>query len=492
MIAFALALIHFIANANYGYFRDELNYIACGDHLSWGFVDHPPLVPALVKLTRVLFGDSLRTLRLVPATASGATVVLAALLTQEIGGSSFAMIIAALAALISPQYLSNGSIFTTNSLEPVFWTFCAWCAVRAIRREAPVYWLACGAALGLGFENKYSIAVFGLALGFGLLATAERRRLLSPWLWAGVGLALLIALPNLVWNQRHGWPFLELMANIRASGRDVVLGPFQFVVQQILLMHPFAFPIWLLGLASLFVVRAWRQFRFLGWAWLATFAFFLLSHGKNYYLTPAYILLFAPGSVVIAQKIRAPWVRASIVILLLAGGALLAPLTLPVLPPQQLAAYLDALPLTPPRTEVSHTARFPQHYADQFGWVELASLVGNTWQGLPAADKEDCPFFGQNYGQAGAVDFFGRKYGMPAALSGHQTYFLWGPQGHTGSCLLVADDRREVLEGLFEDVTLVGATNSPYALESRIPLFLCRRLRSGSLSDLWPRLKKWR
>ncbi len=235
-----------------------------------------------------------------------------------------------------------------------------------------------------------------------------------------------------------------------------------------------------------------QSYRFLGWAFLATSSFFIVTHGKNYYLTPAYVVLLAAGAVFIAEKVTSRSIRGIFLATLAAGGLALLPITVPLLAPDRLLAYLDSLPFDVPRTEVGHTAALPQHYADQFGWSELADLAGRAWQHLPENDRRDCPFYGQNYGQAGAIDYFARsRYGMAPALSGHQTYFLWGPQNHSGQCLLVADDEPEVLGRLFEEVTYLGATNVPYAQEGSIPLYLCRRLRKGTLDQLWPKLKKW-
>jgi len=487
--AFAL---HWWANNGYGYFRDELNYIACGEHLAWGFVDHPPMIPALAKLCRLLFGDSLRTIRLVPALASSGLIVLGAALARELGGKAYALLLASVAMLIAPIYLSNGSLLTTNCLEPIFWMTCAFCAIRAIRLNDPRYWLGFGVSLGLGLEEKYSIGIFAVAVATGLLLTSQRRALKSPWIWAGAAAALLLFLPNVLWNVEHHWPFLELMRNIRASGRDVVLSPPQFLAQQVLLLHPLNAPIWMAGLGALLFGRRFAAYRLLGWSYLFTFAFFLATHGKNYYLAPVYPMLLAAGAVVIGDYLTGRWSRAAVVTLMVAAGAQSMPIAVPVLSPQRTLSYLKAMRAEVPRTEVSHTSALPQHYADQFGWMELAELAGKTWQQLPAEDKRDCPFFGQNYGQAGAIDFFGPRYGMPAALSGHQSYFLWGPRGHSGRCVLVADDRREVLERLWSDVQYVGTTDSPYALEGHIPLFLCRRPKFGSLAELWPGLKKWR
>jgi Dolichyl-phosphate-mannose-protein mannosyltransferase len=495
-IALVKLVLHCVFNNRYGYFRDEFDYLACGDHLGWGYVDQPPLLPFLVRISRILLGDSLRSIRFLPALATSALVVLAALIAREFGGRRFALLLTALTVLIAPIYLSGGSLLTTNCLEPLLWMGCAYFAILVINRNDPRYWLWFGVIAGLGLEEKYSIAVLGLGIVAGLLMTAQRRSLASKWFWLGGCAAFLIFLPNLVWNVEYHWPFLELLHNIRASGRDVELSPLQYFTQQILLVHPFTAPIWITGVISLLFSARLRPYRFLGWCYLITFTMFVLLKGKNYYLAPIYPMLLAAGSVTIERGIegsRQAWLKPVIVVLLLAGGAWFAPLVVPVLPIDRFVSYMDSLPFKVPRTEHSHEGvSLPQHYADQFGWEELVAKTAQAWSQIPEAERSDCGIFAQNYGQAGAIDFFGRRYGLPPALSGHQTYYLWGPRGYSGQCLIVVDDRKEVLEKLFAHVEYVGKSDNPYALERNIPVFICKGAKFGSLNDLWPKLKKWR
>ncbi len=494
-IAVAKFFFHFYFNNRYGYFRDEFDYMSCGDHLAWGYVDQPPLVPLLTRITREVFGDSLRRIRLLPAITAAATVVLTGMITREFGGRRFALVLAAVAVVVAPVYLSDGSLLTTNCLEPVLWMGCAYCAILAIQRDEPRYWLWFGLIAGLGLQEKYSITVFGFALVIGLLLTPERRFLANKWIWIGGAVALLIFLPNLLWNMKHHWPFIELMRNIKASGRDVALSPFEYFAQQVLLMHPLTAPLWIAGLGALLFGARLRRYRALGISYLAAFTVFVVLKGKNYYLAPIYPMLLAGGAVVFEEAIeraRQRWLRPAIILLLLAAGAALAPLVVPVLPIDEFISYMNQLPIKIPRSEHSHArALLPQHYADQFGWEDLAALTAQAWARLSPEDRRDCAIFGQNYGQAGAIDFFGPRYGLPRAISGHQTYWLWGPRGYSGNCMIVLDDRKEVLEREFESVQYIGATNNRYALEGHIPVFLVRGAKFGSLEKIWPRWKDW-
>ena len=493
-IAFGKIVLHSVFNNAYGYFRDEFDYLACGDHPAWGYVDQPPLLPFLVRVSRIVLGESLRSIRFIPAVASAAIVILTALIAREFGGRRFALWLAAVAVLIAPTYLSDGSLLTTNCLEPALWMGCAYFAILAIKRDGR-YWLGFGVIAGLGMEEKYSIAIFGLGIVVGLLMTRHRRVFLQKWIWIGGLIAFLIFLPNLIWNIRNHWPFLELLHNIRAHGRDVQLSPLQFFLQQVLLLHPLTAPVWITGLIALLFSWRFRDYRLLGWSYVISFIAFVVLKGKNYYLAPIYPMLLAAGAVVIdrgVDRTRQVWLKPAMIVLLLAGGVWFLPIVVPIFSADHFIAYMNTLPFTIPRSEHGHErAVLPQHYADQFGWEELAAVTAQAWARLPASQRADCGIFAQNYGQAGAIDFFGPRYGLPKALSGHQTYYLWGPRNYSGQCLIVLDDKKERLDELFEQVEYVGTSDNPYALERHVPVFICRGAKFGTLARIWPQLKRW-
>ena len=213
-IALAKFLLHLYFNNRYGYFRDEFDYMSCGDHLAWGYVDQPPLIPFLIHISRAVLGDSLRAIRFIPALASSLLVVQAALIARELGGKRFALFLTAATVALAPQYLSNGSLLGTTCLEPNLWMGCAYFVVLAIKRNDPRYWLWVGVLAGIGMEEKYSIAFFILGIIVGLLLTQQRRVFLNKWIWLGGLAAFLIFLPNLLWNIHYHWPFLELMHKI--------------------------------------------------------------------------------------------------------------------------------------------------------------------------------------------------------------------------------------------------------------------------------------
>ncbi len=498
-IALAKLAFHIYFNNRYGYFRDEFDYISCGNHLQWGYVDQPPLIPFLIRVCRAVLGDSLRSIRFIPALASSLLVVQTAAIARAFGGRSYALLLSAICVIVAPQYLSNGSVLGTNCLEPNLWMGCAYLAILAIERDNPRYWLCFGVIAGIGLEEKYSIVVFGLGIVIGLLLTKQRRVLVGNWIWLGGLAAFLIFLPNLLWNMHYGWPFAQLMHNIRAEGRDVVLGPLDFFLQQVLIVNPIAAPIWLAGLLALLFSARLKPYRFVGWCFLISYSLFFVLHGKVYYLSPIYPVLFAAGAVVIELALDRPdtaspllgWLKLATAAVLVAGGAYLAPVVIPVFSPDRFLVYLNHLPFKLPVTEHSHArAPLPQWYSDQFGWKEIADEAVTAWNRVPADQQRDCGIFAQNYGQAGAIEFFDRA--LPPVISGDRTYWLWGPQGYSGNCLMVLGDRKERLQQLFSDVEYLGTSaENRWASEQQISFYLCRGPKFGSLGVLWPKIKRW-
>jgi hypothetical protein len=493
-IAACKLLVHLYDVRHYGYFVDELYYLACSRHLDWGYVDQPPLIALITWAWRSLFGQSLAALRLLPALAGVAEVLLTALIARELGGKRFAQALAALAVLVAPGMLAADGLLTMNAFEPLFWMACAYLLIRLIKTNNTKLWIWFGILAGFGLENKYSMLIFGAGLVLGLLLTTERRLLANRWLWVGGAIALLIFLPNLTWNIQHHFPFLELQANIRANGRDVPLGPVAFFGQEIWLMHPLTLPIWLAGIWFYFFSPAGRAFRSIGWAWIFTAAVIAALSPRVYYLFPAYPVLFAGGGVLWEQLLassKLAWLKLAYPALMLMSGAVLAPLAIPLLPPEIYIRYTKAIGLEQPAIENHQLGPLPQIFADQFGWEEMAAQVARVYNSLPPEVRARTVIFAQTYGQAGAIDLFGPKYGLPPAISGHQTYFLWGPRGYTGESMIVMDDRVENLEKLFSSVRKAASVFHPYSMPyQHFDVFYCQGLHPP-LAEFWPRVKRW-
>ncbi len=494
-IAAAKLLLHLATASRYGYFGDELYFMACGEHLDWGYVDQPPLIGVVAWLVRHTLGTSLLAMRTPSALSGMGLVVLTGLLARELGGGRFAMALAALSSGLAFTYVVMHYLFTMNAFEPLFWTGCAYIVVRIVKTGDQRLWLAFGALAGLGLQNKYSMAVWGFALVAGLLLSPERRAFTRRWVWLGGVLAALIFLPNVIWNVQHGWPFLELMRNIRASGRDVVLGPVDYVLRQVLGMNPASLPVWLGGLGWLLFSRRGRTFRPLGWAFVITLAIFIVTKGKDYYLAPAFATLFAAGSVALegfAEGGLRWWLRPALVALHALTLPFL-PLTLPLLSPGGLIAFQERLGFALPTTEKAHArAALPHHFAWQFGWEEMVSAVAAAYRAMPPEEQARVAIIGNDYGESGAIDLLGPKYGLPMkALGTHQSYWLWGPGDPSKDIFIVLGDRGEALKEWCGDVQVVAELSHPWtAVWENGPVLVCRRPRL-TLAEMWPKVKNW-
>src|SRR5215203_5710112 len=296
-IALAYFALHLLTSTRYGYFRDALYYLACSEHLAFGYVDQPPLVAVLGWIARHTLGTSLPALLLWPALAGALRIILTAAFVRELGAQRFGIVLAAVLAATPGVWWVIDHQFAMNAFEPLFWGGLAYVVLRIIKTRNTKLWLAFGAIAGIGLLNKYSLIVFASALIAGVLLTRQRTILFTPWILAGGAIAFLIFLPNLIWNIQHDWPFLELMRNIRATGKDVVLPPGKYLLQQIVMMNPLSFPFWFGGLLFYLFSRDAKSYRSFGWAFVITILIFMITHGKDYYSSSTYVMLFAAGAV---------------------------------------------------------------------------------------------------------------------------------------------------------------------------------------------------
>jgi len=491
-IAAVKLLVHLYAGRHYGYFVDELYYMACAQHLDWGYVDQPPLIAFVAWAVRHVLGDSLPAIRLLPALAGAGQVLLTGLVARELGGGRFAQGFAALATLVAPGFLAFDSFFSMNAFEPLFWTGCAYVLIRIVNTGDQRLWLWFGVLAGVGLENKHSMLTFGFALVAGVLLTPERKAFRAPWIWLAGLVAFLIFLPNLWWNIQHHFPFLELQANIRRSGRNVPLSPLAFFGQQITSMLPLSLPIWLAGLWYYLFAAEGKPFRALGWAWLITAGAIVLLNPRTYYLWPAFAILLAAGGVQWERWLEGPrwqWVKPVWCALMVLLAVAAAPLFLPVVRPETYIRYVKAIHYEQPRIETHRLGPLPQLFADEFGWEEMAVTVARVYNSLPPEVRAKT--FAQSYGQAGAIDLFGPKYGLPRAISGHQSYFLWGPRDYTGETMILIGISKQGAQNGFASVEVGAEVKVPYAppwLNGQI--LLCRHP-VMSLQQAWPRLVRF-
>jgi hypothetical protein len=494
---FALAKLglHLATSRGYGYFRDEFYYLACSDHLSAGYVDHPPLSIFVLWIARRALGDSLPALRLVPALLGAATVALVGVMARRLGGGLWAMGIAMAAALAAPEYLSLNHFYSMNAFDIFFWALTAYLLIRLIDDAGPRLYLLLGLVLGLGLLNKISVLWLGAGLAVGLVASPQRRWLATPWLWVSGALAMACSAPHLAWQVRHGWPTLEFIHNATTE-KMVEVAPLDFMAGQVDMMLAPSLPIWLGGLAYLFFHSAGRRYRLLAWMYAIVFAILALSGSSRAgYLAPAYTWLFAAGGVAAERLVGRPllaWIRPAVIGVLLGAGAVAAPLALPVLPVETYIRYAKALGERPSTEERKELGELGQFYADMHGWEAIVGTIAEVHHRLPPEEKPRARIFAPDYGVAGAVDLLGRRHGLPPAISGHNNYWLWGPRGWDGRVLIVVGSSEERLRARFEHVeraaTIECGRCMPY--ENHRPVFIARGLRRP-VADLWPQIKHY-
>lgn len=492
-IAAAKLAIQCAGITRYGFFRDELYYMACGRHLAWGYIDQPPLIPFVAWISAHAFGSSIIALRLWPICAGAALVVLMGMFARELGGGPFAQSLAAVALLFAPAFLAFDSFFSMNAFEPLFWLACAWIAVRIARGASPKWWLAFGLIAGIGLENKHTMLVFGFALVAGLLLSGERRLFRSKWIWIGALAALALFLPNLIWEARHGWPQITVVRNAQRF-KNVRIGALRFMGDEILFLHPLTLPLWIGGLAWYFRARRAQGVRFLGWAYVILLGIFIGLDGKSYYLLPAYPMLLAAGGVAFEEWAAVPkrqWLRTAFPAALVAAGLFTVPFGAPVLSLEGFLRYSHALPYARAvKTERDATAAIPQLYADMTGWPQMAEGIAGVYRALPPEERAGCAIIAGNYGEAGAIDYYGPSLGLPPAISGHNSYFDWGTRGYSGACVILFGERAAEHAKLFEESRLVGVIKNRYGMpiEQNVRVYLCHKPREP-LAALWPDFK---
>lgn len=485
-------LAHLLTANGYGMFRDEFYYLECANHLALGYVDHPPLSIALLALTRALFGDSMLAVRFPAAVAGAVVVVLGGLIARAMGGKRFAQGLACLALLLAPVYLGTANFYSMNVLDQVFWGLGALILVRILQTGEARLWLCFGLVAGLGLQNKLSMGFFGAALAIAMTMTPERRFFKDNHLWIGGAIAFLIFSPNLVWQVRNGWPTLEFMRNASLY-KNAFVTPWGFLANQLLLAGPVNAVLWMGALGYSFAGRDGRKFRLFAITFITLFVIFVATRGKSYYLAPAYLFMLPLGALWFEQITEARrWGRSAMVAATVTVGLLIAPYALPVLPVETFLVYQKTLGIAPPREERAHTAALPQHFGDRFGWPEMVKIFTEAYHALPEADRARCSILVSNYGQAGAINYYGRYCGLPKAISGYNNYFLWGPGEATGEVMLVYMKDGSKLAPFFEEVTEVARFTHPYAMgyENDYPLFLCRGLKMP-IHDVWPALKTY-
>ena len=480
LLAVARLAVHLLTNHQYGFHRDELAMLDDARFLAWGYVAYPPFTALIGRLALELFGPALVGVRLMAALAQSIAMVLTGLMARELGGSRRAQVVAALAAAIAPMALIMGAMFQYIAFDYLWWVLIAYLMIRLLKSDDPRWWPGIGAAIGVGMLTKYTLAFYLAGLVIGVLFTAARRYLKSPWLWGGVALSVLIWLPNLVWQFQHSFISLRFLADIHA--RDVQIGradgflPMQLIVSA----NPFTLPIWLAGLFFYLRSPAGRRYRALGWMYLVPLVLLFSLQGRFYYLAPAYPMLLAAGAVAGDQWLnhlpaRGSRLRQSILWGSLAAGAVVGGLLM--------------LPIAPVNSSVWNITReVHDNFVEQIGWPELVATVADIYAGLPADEQTQAGILAGNYGEAGAINLYGPNYGLPEAISGINSYWPRGYGDPPPQVLIVLGFSRQTAEQFFNTCELAGQITNPFGVENEETrfhpdIFVCRGLRQP-----WPEL----
>ncbi|MGH7706016.1 MAG: glycosyltransferase family 39 protein [Candidatus Dormibacteria bacterium] len=479
---------HMLVAGNYGYFRDELYYIAAGHHLALGYVDFPLLMAVLAWALGVLAGDSLVAIHVIPALANAALIVVTGLIARELGGRRLAQALAGGASLVCLTFLATGSIFSMDSLDELWWTLIAYLLVRLVQRDRTQLWLWIGGVAAVGFLTKVTILYFLAALLLGLLASPARARLRSKWACLAIGLGLVGLCPYLIWEFQTGWPTLAYWHNY--VGTLVGHSPLDFALQQAYVMNPITLPLWSGGLVWLLRGRGGPELRSLGITFLVLFAWFSLGPSKSYYLAPAYPFLFAAGAVWLAPHLSRPgrfWPTPSYLAALAVSGILLAPIGMPILPPSTYAAWYGFLG-TDAGAQMEHHrgGALPQWLADRFGWTALAKQVSTALDQLPGSERRVACVFTANYGEAAALDDLSTRAHFPPAISGNNSYYFWGPGNCSGQVVVTVGLTPAQVSSSYRSVLKIGHTSCQFCMpaEDGLPILLARDPRR-SLRSTW-------
>jgi hypothetical protein len=477
-------LLHLYTNAfaSYGYFRDEFYYAACSNHLAGGYVDHPPLSIYLLFISIKLFGKSLFAIRLLPAISSALVVFTTGLITRKLNGSYTAITLACLTTALAPMFLGTGTFYSMNIFDWLFWVLAFYIVILIIQSTGTdnrKLWLLLGIELGLGLLNKIDMLWFGFGLLVSLILTPYRAMLKTIWPYIAGVIAFALFSPYIIWNIIHNYATLEFIhraSSLKYSSQN----PGTLLNDTFQSLNPLSSFVWLAGLYYLFFHKDGKAYKLIGYIFLGSFLVLIINwHSKAEYFAPTFPVLFAAGGVMMEKIIQHKgfgWIKFALPVLIGLSGLLFVPLSLPILPAEQYISYSKALGLQPSSVEGQKLNELPQFYADMFGWENMAGAVSKVYTSLPPEEQRKAVVFGQNYGEAGAIDFFRGKYSLPPAISSHNNYWIWGYGDTTRQVVIVIGSNVKDNQQWFDSVKQVGEIKSNYAMpyETNIIITICR------------------
>lgn len=493
IIATIKLILHFFANVQWDFHRDEFLYLALGKNPDWGYWSIPPSLGALSWFIQSTLGDSLFAIRLVSTLTSVGLVVLAGLMAREMGGNKFAQLLACLGVLFSISYLRSGMFLMPVPFNIFYWTLYAYLIIRFVKTENNHLLLWLGALLGLGMLNKYAVVFFGFGMVVALILTPYRKLFKNPYFYGAIAIGFLVFLPNLIWQMQYNFPVVSHIDEL-AEEQLVNVSYINFIADQ-LFFNIAALPLWISGIVFLFFTKKGKPFRVIGWIFVAVLLLLLVLHGKSYYTLGIYPMMIAAGAVYwvdMAKQYQKTWMSWGLL-------AYMSLLTLPVLPLgvpfiglERMVAYCDFLVHqvgfdVPMRWEDGEIHRLPQDYADMINWEEIPQLVAKAYQKLPA--NTPCLIYADEYAHAGAIDYYQEQYGLPEVVSFSDHFRIWSPDtlpSNMQSMVYVNNNVGEDVQELFTRIDTIGIIEHPYMRETGTGVFLMTAPRS-SFPDFWER-----
>jgi hypothetical protein len=499
-LALATVIVHLAFCHRFGYYRDELYFIDCAKHLAWGYVDQPPLTPFVTWLTAPL-GYPVWALRFFPGVLAGVTVLFACGIARELRGGGFAQALTGLACVLAPGLSGIAYGLSTEFLSPASWTVFIYLTIRLVNTRDTRLYYAMALVAAVSLYAKYTIAVCIVAVAAGTLLTGHATLLRSRRLLIAIGLTILLVLPNAIWQVAHGFPMLEVLHNDQLNRHALANGmadesPNRWInaiymfALQFAYQNPLFAPIWVWG-----AIWFWqhRPYRFFAVAYGLLLGMLVLTIGRGYYVEGVYPALFAAGGVAIEGALfgKHRWAKTAIVAATLLAGLPIFPLSLPVLSLPAYMAYERAIGLSRPAPPDGKTHLTNPIFADQIGWKAMTATVAGAYWSLPPQQRRRTAVFADRYGYAGAVNYYGRRYGLPTAISPNNSYYLWGTRGYSGrSVLAVGATDYWLLLRWFGSVRQIAVYRNDYRwiLEGPLPIYICTQPRA-SLAVMWPHFK---
>lgn len=461
-------IIQWFGNRNYGFHRDELLHLSVSEHLDWGFMEFPPLIGVIGKISYWFFDYSLLGVRLFPTLAGIGVLILCCLITKEFGGKSKAILLAGICILAFLPFYRNHTLFQPVAFDQLFWTLGFYLIIKFINSENKKFLILLGITLGLGLMNKYTILIWAFGIFIGLFFYKKANIFKNKWLYISAFISLLIFLPNIIWQIQNDLPILKHLQALNEN-ELAQTSTFGYILEQLEITTPFI--IFMCGLTGLFFNKGLKNYRSIGIASLVIFLTMWVLNAKTYYVFALYPVVFASGAVAISnvfsKKPVSIYLTAALVLLPM---VYFIPQLTPIFP---IKKYVNFYQIKQDNGRVELTG----DYADMFGWEEQVKLVDSVYQTLSGKEKNNCILWAENYGEAGALKILGKKYGLPNPISRHGSFWTWGYDNKNADVWISLGNEKPAVEFVFEEVELVKIITHKYAIneENGIPIYICRK-----------------